>query len=353
MEAWDPGGPILQLSDETHFLDPEGHWVVSTQSTRQELQNQGGDAPAPRMRGLRSVSFQLPCEEDVLQSASRTSRSACPGAVRRLRRHAMRRDWRRLGLSAEEVREFCVAQRANARAKLAGQPRGQLQPGAEGAPHRVLPRALHVQGRDAGAGGGARAPPGQSKADPAAQKAPAAGGLPAVAGRAGLLISAPLEHIRNLARHELTRTWLPGIFNFVKWLRVGEEAHATQAKARLRELFPSKPGWPDTTLVISHSKRMAVNAAANRTLTEASKLLELETQVIHRDLGKTQGCSQAQNSPQSMRCGRGCASWGLHARPAAQRRPGDAAPPAPAAAPQSALAAASTGSPSSPGALFS
>ena len=29
-----PGGPILQLSDETYFLDPEGHWVVSTQSTR-------------------------------------------------------------------------------------------------------------------------------------------------------------------------------------------------------------------------------------------------------------------------------------------------------------------------------
>ena len=35
MEAsLDPGGPILQLSDKTYFLDPEGHWVVSTQSTR-------------------------------------------------------------------------------------------------------------------------------------------------------------------------------------------------------------------------------------------------------------------------------------------------------------------------------
>ena len=89
------------------------------------------------------------------------------------------------------------------------------------------------------------------------------------------------------------------LFNFVKWLRVGEEACPTleQAKARLRELFPSKPGWPDTTLVISHSKRMAVNAAANRALApEGSKLLELE--VIHIDLG---GCSQTatpQNSPQ-------------------------------------------------------
>ena len=134
--------------------------------------------------------------------------------------------------------------------------------------------------------------------------------LPAVLDSwAGRPISAPLEHsqlIRDLAgghRHELTENMRsdPGIFNFVKWLRVGEEACPTleQAKARLRELFPSKPGWPDTTLVISHSKRMAVNAAANRALApEASKLLELE--VIHIDLG---GCDKCitQNSPQSMR----------------------------------------------------
>ena len=93
----------------------------------------------------------------------------------------------------------------------------------------------------------------------------------------------------------------PGIFNFVKWLRVGEEARPAleQAKARLKELYPSKPGWPDTTLVISHSKRMAVNAAANRALApEASKLLELE--VIHIDLGETQnGCDKC--ITQSMR----------------------------------------------------
>ena len=79
----------------------------------------------------------------------------------------------------------------------------------------------------------------------------------------------------------------PGIFNFVKWLRVGEEACPTleQAKARLRELFPSKPGWPDTTLVISHSKRMAVNAAANRPPWRRRQLQALarvvETHVIH------------------------------------------------------------------------
>ena len=145
--------------------------------------------------------------------------------------------------------------------------------------------------------------------------------LPAVLDSwAGRPISAPLEHsqlIRDLAgghRHELTENMRsdPGIFNFVKWLRVGEEACPTleQAKARLKELFPSKPGWPDTTLVISHSKRMAVNAAANRALApEGSKLLELD--VIHIDLGCHKTVPQVphgfcqtattQNSPQSMR----------------------------------------------------
>ena len=47
----------------------------------------------------------------------------------------LRHDWRRLGVSAEEVREFCVC---HARAELAGRPGGQLRSGAEGAPHRVL-----------------------------------------------------------------------------------------------------------------------------------------------------------------------------------------------------------------------
>ena len=67
-----------------------------------------------------------------------------------------------------------MAQRADARAELAGRPGGQLRSGVEGAPHRVLPglrRALlHVQGREAGVGeaGGARALPGRGEADPAA-----------------------------------------------------------------------------------------------------------------------------------------------------------------------------------------
>ena len=47
----DPGGPVLQLSYETYFLDPEGHWVISTQHALQELQDRGGDAPAPAHEG--------------------------------------------------------------------------------------------------------------------------------------------------------------------------------------------------------------------------------------------------------------------------------------------------------------
>ena len=82
----------------------------------------------------------------------------------------LRHDWRRLGISAEEVREFCVWRNAPMRV-LSSQ--GDLVDSYEGAPHRVLPglrRALlHVQGREEGAGaGGARALPGRGEADPAA-----------------------------------------------------------------------------------------------------------------------------------------------------------------------------------------
>ena len=142
----DPGGPILQLSDETYFLDPKGHWVVSTQTTT-HYRNSRTEVETllrQRMRGLRSVSFQLPCEEDVLPSAFEDKPLCVPRQLAELLQLSveevcvdfdamLRHDWRRLGISAEEVREFCVWRNA-----LAGRPGGQLRPGAEGAPHRVL-----------------------------------------------------------------------------------------------------------------------------------------------------------------------------------------------------------------------
>ena len=175
----DPGGPILQLSDETYFLDPEGHWVVSTQSTHyRNSRTEVETLLRQRMRGLRSVSFQLPCEEDVLPSAFEDKPLCVPRQLAELLQLSveevcadfdamLRHDW----ASPPVLR---VAQRPDARAELAGRPGGQLRPGAEGAPHRVLlglRRALlHVQGREEGAGeaGGARAVPGRGEADPAA-----------------------------------------------------------------------------------------------------------------------------------------------------------------------------------------
>ena len=64
-----PAGPILQLSDEV-LPGPRGRWVVSTQSTHYwNLRTEVETLLRQRMHGLRSVSFQLPCEEDVLASA--------------------------------------------------------------------------------------------------------------------------------------------------------------------------------------------------------------------------------------------------------------------------------------------
>ena len=52
------------------MLDPEGHWVVSTQSTHyRNSRTEVETLLRQRIRGLRSVNFQLPCKEDVLQSA--------------------------------------------------------------------------------------------------------------------------------------------------------------------------------------------------------------------------------------------------------------------------------------------
>ena len=121
----DPNAPILQLSDETYFLDPEGHWVVSTQSTQ-------------RMRSLKGVSFQLPCEECLRgQAPVRAPAAGRVAAAERGGGAAPRleapRHLRRGGVGV-----LRVAQRTDARAKLAGRPRGQLRPSAEGAPHRVI-----------------------------------------------------------------------------------------------------------------------------------------------------------------------------------------------------------------------
>ena len=146
----DPGGPILQLSDKTYLFDPEGHWVVSTQSTRyRNSRTEVETLLRQRMRGLRSVSFQLPCEEgraaERLQgqaalrapAAGRAAAAERGGGVRGLRRHAAPRLKAPRHLRRGGARVLRVAQSADACAELAGRPRGQPQSGAEGAPHRA------------------------------------------------------------------------------------------------------------------------------------------------------------------------------------------------------------------------
>ena len=124
--------------------------MVSTQSTRyRNSRTEVETLLRQRMRGLRSVSFQLPCEEDVLPSAfedkplrapaaGRAAAAERGGGVRRLRRHAAPRLKAPRHLRREGARVLRVAQRPDARAELAGRPGGQLRPGVEGAPHRVL-----------------------------------------------------------------------------------------------------------------------------------------------------------------------------------------------------------------------
>ena len=116
----DPAGPILQLSDETYYLDPEGRWVVSTQSTHyRNSRTEVETLLRQRMQGLRSVSFQLPCEEDVLASAFVDKPLCVARQLAELLQLSLEEvcadfdtmlchDWRSLGVSAEEVRQSCV-----------------------------------------------------------------------------------------------------------------------------------------------------------------------------------------------------------------------------------------------------
>ena len=166
----DPAGPILQLSDETYYLDPEGRWVVSTQSTHyRNSRTEVETLLRQRMQGLRSVSFQLPCEEDVLASAFVDKPLCVARQLAELLQLSLEEvcadfdtmlchDWRSLGVSAEEVRQFCVWHDAPMRfLSSQGDVVDSYDPALK-TPHRVLPvlqRALlHVPVREARAGAG-------------------------------------------------------------------------------------------------------------------------------------------------------------------------------------------------------
>ena len=160
--------------------------MVSTQSTRyKNSRTKVETLLRQRMRGLRSVSFQLLCEEDVLPSAFEDKPLCVPRQLAELLHLSveevcadfdamLRHDWRRLGISAEAVREFCVWRNAPMRV-LSSQ--GNLVDSYDPAlkehrtvcflafdGHCYMYRAV----KRAGAAGGARALPGRGEADPAA-----------------------------------------------------------------------------------------------------------------------------------------------------------------------------------------
>ena len=85
------------------------------------------------------MSFQLPCEEDVLQSAFEDKPLCVPRQLAELLQLSveevcadfdavLRHDWRRLGISAEEVREFCVWRNAPMRVCRPSESGGALTP---------------------------------------------------------------------------------------------------------------------------------------------------------------------------------------------------------------------------------
>ena len=104
------GKPPLQREDETYFLDPEGRWVVSTQSTRYRNS---------RTEVETLLRQRMPCKEDMLQSTFEDKPLCVPQQLAELLQLSveevcadfdamLRHDWRRLGISAKEVQEFCV-----------------------------------------------------------------------------------------------------------------------------------------------------------------------------------------------------------------------------------------------------
>ena len=92
---------------------------------------------------------------------------------------------------------------------------------------------------------------------------------------AGTPVQRELKHCQLL--HDLTDGWHheltenrrsdPGIFDFLRWLRVDEprEQSLPEAVRAARERFP-RQGEPDVSLVISHAHRIRINARDNRRL---------------------------------------------------------------------------------------
>ena len=101
VESLDPGGPILQLSDKTHFLDPRARATRTSE-------------PAPAHKGPKERELPAALQEGRLQGQAALRAPAAELLQLSVEEvfadfdAMLRHNWRRLGISAKKVQEFCV-----------------------------------------------------------------------------------------------------------------------------------------------------------------------------------------------------------------------------------------------------
>ena len=123
----DPNDIILELSDETYYLDATREWTFSQQAM-QVVDNQVVldtvlDQP---LEALRDVSYQLYCGDEILESAfeQRPDKLCVPRQLAELMRLPLQevlsdfdaictqKTWREQGITPREIREFCLWRQA-------------------------------------------------------------------------------------------------------------------------------------------------------------------------------------------------------------------------------------------------
>ena len=121
----EPNDIILELSDETYYLDATREWRRSSQQAMQVVDDQVVldtvlDQP---LGALRDVSYQLYCGDEILESAfeqrpdklcvPRAARGAdAAAAARGLRRNLHQKNVAGAGITPREIREFCLWRQA-------------------------------------------------------------------------------------------------------------------------------------------------------------------------------------------------------------------------------------------------
>ena len=123
----EPNDIILELSDETYYLDATREWTFSQQAMQvvddQAVLDTVLDQP---LGALRDVSYQLYCGDEILESAfeQRPDKLCVPRQLAELMRLPLqevlsdfdaictKKTWREQGITPREIREFCLWRQA-------------------------------------------------------------------------------------------------------------------------------------------------------------------------------------------------------------------------------------------------